>query len=400
MNTVQVEDVGDLKELAEKYYPEVVEFRRYFHMHPEISKREFNTQKKIIEILGTLKELDIRKAGGTGVIADLKGGKPGKTIAIRADIDALAIDDECGKPYQSQNPGACHACGHDGHISMLLGVAKILYEVRDKIKGNIRFIFQPSEEEVSDGSGADAIIKDGGLDGVDAVIGAHLWQPLKIGTVGISSGPMMGASDEFEISIEGKAGHASMPQQTIDSILTASEVVVALNTIVGRDVDPMKQAVVSVGVFNSGRVYNAIAGKAVLKGTIRTLDEEIRKQVFIHIKKIVEHISEMTGAHCHIKKNVCTYVVDNDPQVTDIVLKAGREIIGDKAHPINPFMSSEDFSYYLQKIPGCFIFVGVGNREKGIIYPQHHPKYDIDEKALCYGMEVMSNAALKLLEKF
>lgn len=400
MNTVQVEDVGDLKELAEKYYPEVVEFRRYFHMHPEISKREFNTQKKIIEILGTLKELDIRKAGGTGVIADLKGGKPGKTIAIRADIDALAIDDECGKPYQSQNPGACHACGHDGHISMLLGVAKILYEVRDKIKGNIRFIFQPSEEEVSDGSGADAIIKDGGLDGVDAVIGAHLWQPLKIGTVGISSGPMMGASDEFEISIEGKAGHASMPQQTIDSILTASEVVVALNTIVGRDVDPMKQAVVSVGVFNSGRVYNAIAGKAVLKGTIRTLDEEIRKQVFIHIKKIVEHISEMTGAHCHIKKNVCTYVVNNDPQVTDIVLKAGREIIGDKAHPINPFMSSEDFSYYLQKIPGCFIFVGVGNREKGIIYPQHHPKYDIDEKALCYGMEVMSNAALKLLEKF
>ncbi|MCI2039857.1 MAG: amidohydrolase [Clostridium luticellarii] len=400
MNTVQVEDVGDLKELAEKYYPEVVEFRRYFHMHPEISKREFNTQKKIIEILGTLKELDIRKAGGTGVIADLKGGKPGKTIAIRADIDALAIDDECGKPYQSQNPGACHACGHDGHISMLLGVAKILYEVRDKIKGNIRFIFQPSEEEVSDGSGADAIIKDGGLNGVDAVIGAHLWQPLKIGTVGISSGPMMGASDEFEISIEGKAGHASMPQQTIDSILTASEVVVALNTIVGRDVDPMKQAVVSVGVFNSGRVYNAIAGKAVLKGTIRTLDEEIRKQVFIHIKKIVEHISEMTGAHCHIKKNVCTYVVDNDPQVTDIVLKAGREIIGDKAHPINPFMSSEDFSYYLQKIPGCFIFVGVGNREKGIIYPQHHPKYDIDEKALCYGMEVMSNAALKLLEKF
>jgi amidohydrolase len=400
MNTVQVEDVADLKGLAEKYYPEIVQFRRYFHMHPEISKREFNTQKKIIEILGALRELDIRKAGGTGVIADLKGGKPGKTIAIRADIDALAIDDECGKPYQSQNPGACHACGHDGHISMLLGVAKILYEVRNKMKGNIRFIFQPSEEEVSDGSGADAIIKDGGLDGVDAVIGAHLWQPLKIGTVGISSGPMMGASDEFEISIEGKAGHASMPQQTIDSILTASEIVVALNTIVGRDVDPMKQAVVSVGVFNSGRVYNAIAGKAVLKGTIRTLDEEVRRQVFIHIKKIVEHISEMTGAHCHIKKNVCTYVVDNDPQVTDIVLKAGREIIGDKAHPINPFMSSEDFSYYLQKIPGCFIFVGVGNREKGIIYPQHHPKYDIDEKALCYGMEVMSSAALKLLEKF
>lgn len=402
MNTVKEGKVEDIKKLVQKYYPEVVELRRYFHIHPELSKKEFNTQKKIIEILSTLKELNVRKAGGTGVIADLKGRKSGngRTIAIRADMDALAIDDECDKSYKSQNKGACHACGHDGHMAMLLGVVKILYEIRDEIDGNIRFIFQPSEEEVADGSGADAIIKDGGLDGVDAIIGAHLWQPVKVGTVGISAGPMMGASDEFEISIQGKAGHASMPQQAVDSILTASEVVVALNTIVGRDVDPMKQAVVSVGVFNSGRVYNAIAGEAILKGTIRTLDEEVRKQVFIHIKKIVEHISEMTGAHCKIKKNTCTYVVDNDPKVTGIVLEAGREMVGYKAHPISPFMSSEDFSYYLQKIPGCFIFVGVGNHAKGIIYPQHHPKYDIDEDAMVYGMEVMSNAALKLLEKF
>ncbi|MEY8764211.1 MULTISPECIES: M20 metallopeptidase family protein [Clostridium] len=396
----KIKRIEDIRGLAKKYYRDVVELRRYFHIHPELSKREFNTQRKIIEVLGELDEMKIRKVGKTGVIADLKGGRPGGTIAVRADMDALAIDDECGRPYQSQNKGACHACGHDGHVAMLLGTARILHGFRRDIAGNIRFIFQPSEEEVADGSGAEAIIEDGGLKGVDAIIGAHLWQPVRSGVVGISAGPMMAASDEFEIRIEGKAGHASMPHQTVDSILTASEIVIALNTIVGRDVDPMKQAVVSVGVFNSGRVYNAIAGEAVLKGTIRTLDEEVRSQVFTHIKKIVEHTCEMTGAHCDIKKNACTYVVDNDPKIAAIVLKAGREMIDGKAHPIDPFMSSEDFSYYMRKIPGCFIFVGVGNREKGIIYPQHHPKYDIDESAMLYGMEVMANAALKLLENF
>lgn len=390
--------MNDIKELTEKYYTEVVELRRYFHKNPEISKKEFNTQKKIIEVLSTL-DLNIRKAAGTGVIAELKGKNPGKTIAIRADMDALAIEDECGKPYQSQNKGACHACGHDGHIAMLIGTAKVLCHMKDKINGNIRFIFQPSEEEVADGSGADAIIKDGGLDNVCAIIGSHLWQPVKFGTVGISKGPVMAANDEFSILITGKAGHASMPHQTIDSILTASQIVVSLNTIVGRDVDPMKQAVVSVGVLRSGKVYNSVAGTAILKGTIRSLDENVRKDVFNHIKKIVEDTCDMVGAHCKIEKDTCTYVLSNDPKVTDIVLEAGKEVLGEHAHKISPFMSSEDFSYYLKKIPGCFIFIGVGNVQKGIVYPQHHPKYDIDERALAYGVEIMSNAALKLLCK-
>lgn len=387
-----------IKELTDKYYNEIVGLRRYFHKNPEISKKEFNTQKKIIEILSTL-DLNIRKAAGTGVIAELNGKYPGKTIAIRADIDALAIDDDCGKPYQSQNKGACHACGHDGHTAMLIGTAKVLCNMKDKINGNIRFIFQPSEEEVADGSGADSIIKDGGLENVSAIIGSHLWQPVEFGTVGISEGPVMAASDEFSIFIKGKAGHASMPHQTIDSILTASQIVVALNTIVGRDVDPMKQAVVSVGVLKSGKVYNSIAGTAMLKGTIRSLDENVRKDVFDHIKKIVEDICDMVGAHCKIERNTCTYVLSNDPKVTSIVLEAGKEVLGENAHEIKPFMSSEDFSYYLKKVPGCFIFIGVGNIEKGIIYPQHHPKYDIDERALSYGVQIMSSAALKLLSK-
>lgn len=392
-------NMNDIKELVEKYYPEVVDLRRYFHRHPEISKREFNTQKKIFDVLGTL-DLDIRKAAGTGIIADLKGKEPGKTIAIRADIDALAIDEEGDKPYKSQNKGACHACGHDGHTSILLGAAKILSHFKSEIKGTIRFIFQPSEEEVADGSGAAAIIRDGGLKNVDAIIGLHLWQSLPIGTAGISPGPVMAASDEFTIIIEGKAGHASMPHQTIDSILTASEIVVALNTIVGRDVDPMKQAVVSVGVFQSGKIYNAIAGKAVLKGTIRSLDESVRKDVYSHIKKIVEDICDMTGAKCSLKRDLCTYVLENDSKVTSIVLEAGREVLGQKAHRIPPFMSSEDFSYYLQKVPGCFIFVGINNSEKNIVYPQHHPKFDIDEISLSYGLEILSRSALKLLDRF
>ncbi|MFL0194762.1 M20 family metallopeptidase [Clostridium sp. WILCCON 0269] len=394
----EIEEIEEIKDLANKYYSEVVELRRYFHTYPEVSKKEFNTQKKIIDVLNGL-DLNIRKAGGTGVIAELKGAKPGKTIAIRADIDALAIDDEISKVYRSKNKGACHACGHDGHTAMLIGVIKVLCDIRHRIEGTLRFIFQPSEEEIADGSGAEAIIKDGGLEGVDAIIGSHLWQPLEIGTIGISKGPVMAASDEFIIVIEGKAGHASMPHQTIDSILTASQIVVALNTIVGRDIDPMKQAVVSVGVFQSGHIYNAIAGKAVLKGTIRSLDEDVRKKVLMHIKKIVKHICDMTGAHCKLDRIVCTYVLNNDPKITDIVLEAGKEVMGGGAHEVKPCMSSEDFSYYLQKIPGCFIFIGVGNPEKGIIYPQHHPKYDIDEIALLYGVQVMSNSALKLLLK-
>ncbi|MBV4415636.1 M20 metallopeptidase family protein [Clostridium tyrobutyricum] len=393
-----VKEMDRISELAQKYYPEIVELRRYFHKHPELSKMEFNTQKKILEVLNNF-DLDIRKCAKTGVIADLKGNNPGKTIAIRADIDALAIDDECGKPYQSQIKGSCHACGHDGHTAILLGAVKILCEIRDKINGNIRFIFQPSEEEVFNGSGADAIIRDGGLDGVDGIIGLHLWQPIKMGTIGISSGPVMAASDQFSINIEGKAGHASMPHQTIDAILTASEVVVALNTIVGRDVDPMKQAVVSVGVFQSGSIYNAIAGRAELRGTIRSLDEDVRESVYDHIKKIVNHMCDAMGAHCTITRSPCTYVLQNDPKITSIVLKAGKEVVGNAAHPISPFMSSEDFSHYLQKVPGCFFFVGIGNPEKGIVYPQHHSKFDIDEDAMIYGMEVLSRSALKLLNE-
>ena len=391
----QLCEVEEIKHLANKYYSEVVSLRRYFHKYPEVSKKEFNTQKKIIGVLQEL-GLNIRKAAGTGVIAELKGEKPGKTIAIRADIDALAIDDEISKEYKSKNKGSCHACGHDGHTAMLIGVIKVLCNMRHRIEGTLRFIFQPSEEEVIDGSGAAAIIADGGLEGVEAIIGAHLWQPIEIGTVGISKGPVMAASDEFVII---KAGHASMPHQTIDSILTASQIVVALNTIVGRDIDPMKQAVVSVGVFQSGYIYNAISGRAVLKGTIRSLDEDVRKEVLVHIKKIVEHICDMAGAHCSLQKSSCTYVLDNDSKITDIVLEAGKEIMGEGAHEVKPCMSSEDFSYYLQKVPGCFIFIGIGNPKKGIIYPQHHPKYDIDEMALLYGIEVMANAALKLLSK-
>jgi amidohydrolase len=391
--------MDNIKALTQKYYPEIIKLRRYFHKHPEVSKKEFNTQKKIIDILSTM-DLDIRIAGKTGIIADLKGKNPGNTIAIRADIDALAIDEERDSPYKSENKGACHACGHDGHTAILIGVIKILSELRSQINGTIRFIFQPSEEEVADGSGAHAIIEDGGLKDVDAIIGLHLWQSLPIGTAGISSGPVMAASDEFTIVIKGKAGHASMPHQTIDSILTASQIVVALNTIVGRDIDPMKQAVVSVGMFQSGEVYNSIAGKALLKGTIRSLDENVREDIYSHIKKIVEDICDMAGAKCSIKREPCTYVLENDPKVTSIVLKAGREVLNDNAHEIQPFMSSEDFSYYLQKIPGCFIFIGINNPEKDIIYPQHHPKFDIDEDSLAYGMEILSRSALKLLSEY
>ena len=331
----------------------------------------------------------------TGVIAELNGAKPGKCIAIRADIDALELQDECGKPYQSVNHGVCHACGHDGHISMLLGVAKVLTDYREQLTGSIRFLFQPTEERFP--GGALAMIEEGALDGVDAIIGAHLWQPVPVGTIGIKSGRFMASPDEFSIAIQGRGGHGSMPHQTVDALLTASQIAVALNTVISRSIDPLEQAVLSIGYLHSGDTFNIIPDSAILKGTVRSFEESVRKLIFERIEAITKGICEGAGATYKFDKIFGFPPVINEPTCTNAVMTAVKESLGeDKIFAVNPSMGGEDFSYYLEKVPGAFMFVGVGNDAKGIIYPQHHPKYDIDEDALAYGMEVMARAAVNL----
>lgn len=387
----------DIKALVKKHHPAVVELRRHFHAHPELSTKEFNTQKRIMEELKAL-DIAVRPAANTGVIGELTGVAPGRTVAIRADIDALNIQDQCGKPWQSQNPGVCHACGHDGHTAMLLGTAKVLSELRREFTGTVRFLFQPTEERFP--GGAMDMIKDGAVDGVDAIIGGHLWQPLRVGTIGLTYGRLMAAPDEFTITVQGRGGHGSMPEQTVDPILTGAQIVLALNTIVSRNIDPREPVVLSLGVFQSGDVFNVIPDTALIKGTVRSFDKELRLSIFARIEQIAQGICATTGATYSFDKYLGYPPVINNADVAQVLAEAGREALGEQGVlEVSPFMGGEDFSYYLEKVPGAFMFIGDSNVEKGINYPQHHPKYDIDEDALANGMETMTRAALKLLKK-
>ncbi|AIF50579.1 M20 family metallopeptidase [Pelosinus sp. UFO1] len=384
----------DIKNSIKRHADSIIALRRHFHTYPELSAKEFNTQQKIMDELFSL-GLVPRKIAGTGVIADLKGAFPGKTIGIRADIDALELEDECGKPYQSQNPGVCHACGHDGHTAMLIGAAKTFVDLKDRLTGNIRFLFQPSEECFP--GGAALMIKEGALTDVDAIIGAHLWQTLRVGTSGISYNRMMASPDQFTIQIKGRGGHGSMPHQTIDALLVGAQVVTALHTIVSRNIDPLEQAVLSIGVFRSGDTFNIIPDTATLVGTVRSFSKEVKTTIFKRIEEVVSGICQGAGATFQIDTIFGFSPVINNPEVADVLFNASAVSLSkENSLLIDPVMGGEDFSCYLEKIPGAFIFIGVGNEEEGIIYPQHHPKYDIDERSLAYGTEIMVRSAMKL----
>ncbi len=386
-----------LHDLVGKHHQAVIDLRRYFHTYPEVSKKEFNTQKKIMENLAAL-GLDPRVIATTGVRAELTGSRPGKCIAIRADMDALELQDECGKPYQSINHGVCHACGHDGHMAMLLGIAKILTDYRNQLTGSVRFLFQPAEERFP--GGALTMIEEGALEGVDAIIGAHLWQSVPAGTIGIKPGRFMASPDEFSIAIQGRGGHGSMPHQTVDASLVAAQIVVALNTVISRNIDPLEQAVLSIGYLHSGDTFNIIPDSAFLRGTVRSFEENVRLRIFERIETIAKGICTAAGADCTVNKIFGFPPVINEPVCTSEIMAVVQESLGkDKIFAVNPSMGGEDFSYYLKKVPGAFMFVGIGNPAKGIIYPQHHPKYDIDEDALAYGMEVMARTAVRLAAK-
>lgn len=385
-----------IHELANMQHEYVIRLRRHFRTFPEIGGQEYETQKKIITELAAM-GLAPRIAAGTGVIVDIKGDRPGKTIAIRADIDALPIQDEVEQPYCSQNAGCCHACGHDGHTAVLLGIGKVFSAIRADLGGTVRLLFQPSEERYP--GGAQAMIADGALEGVAAVIGAHLWQPLTVGTMGVTYGPMMASPDEFTITIKGFGGHGSMPHQTVDPLYVGAQIVLALKTITGNKIDANELAVLSLGMFKAGDIFNVIPDSAVLKGTVRTFSQTTREAIFAAVQQICDGICAAAGATNKLEIYYGFPPVINDPEIAKIVAQAGEGVMGREAVlELKPAMVGEDFSYYQQKVPGCFMFIGVGNKDKGIIYPHHHPKFDMDEIALCYGVEVMAVAALKLLQ--
>ncbi|WP_315614021.1 M20 family metallopeptidase [Alkalihalobacillus sp. MEB130] len=382
----------------EALYPEMVELRRTLHAEPELSFEEVKTPTMIADYLEQLGVMVKRNVGGRGVVGYIQGGKPGKTVALRADFDALPIQEETGLPFSSNHPGIMHACGHDGHTATLLVLAKVLMEYRDQLEGTVVLIHQFAEELAP--GGAIEMIKDGCLDGIDAIYGTHLWSTMPLGQVGYRQGPIMAAADRFEIEVAGRGGHGASPHETVDSIAVAASIVTQLQHIVSRNVDPLKSAVVSVGSFHAGGAFNVIADKATIVGTVRTFDPVVQEFIIERMEQVVKGMCEAMGASYSFNYKKGYPAVINDSKETNYFVQAAREVEDEiELFEMEPVMGGEDFAYYLQQVPGTFFFTGAGNEEEGIVYPHHHPKFDFDERAMLVAAKCLGKAALEFLNR-
>jgi len=383
----------DLKKDVEALSGRLVAWRRELHRHPEIAHKEEWTSAYVRDHFKKL-GLPAKSLAGTGLRAVLKGRPGGKTVALRTDMDALPLQEEGDKKYRSLNPGAAHACGHDGHMAVLMAAAELLAKRKERFKGNVVFICQPAEELPP--GGAQPMIKAGALEGVGAIFGLHLWQGLPTGTVGIVKGPMMAQSDNFRITVKGRGGHGSMPQATVDPILTAAELVVNLQSIVSRSVDPLKPAVLSFGTIHGGTVYNIIPNEVKLSGTVRMFDPKIQTLMKKRLREIVEGTCAAFKAAADFEYEEGYPPLVNDPASVDFVLAVVEKALGEEnIIAVDPVMGGEDFAYYLQEVPGAFFFLGAGDGTK---YPHHHPAFDIDEKALPPAAFLMTALALEYLK--
>lgn len=382
VNVQQTEKLTSLYSEIEANFEEMRDWRRHMHMHPELSFEEVKTAKYIEEKLRSFNlEVKTNVGGRNGLIGILKGANPGKTIALRADFDALPIDDEKDVPYKSMNPGVMHACGHDGHTAALLGTAKVLSNHKQHINGTVIFIFQPAEEKPP--GGAKFMIEEGILDEVDAVFGAHLGSEIPLGKVAVGAGYKMAAVDKFEIRIKGRGGHGARPNETIDSIIVGTSVIEALQKIVSRNVDPLKSAVVTVGVFQAGNAFNIIADSARIEGTVRTFDEAVRDQVEERMCSILGGITSAYGATFEIDYLRGYPALYNHETETELVRNVlSQPFKEENIVEFQPTMGAEDFSYFLNEKPGTYFRVGSRNEDEATHYPHHHPKFDFDERAL------------------
>lgn len=376
---MQTEDIVDLQ--LEQLFPKMMNWRRHLHQYPELSFHERVTSSWIATQLSELGIAVQTGVGGHGLIATIKGDQPGPVIALRADIDALPIQDEKKCEYASKVPNVMHACGHDAHTSTLLAIASYYSANQSAICGERRLLFQPAEE-VTPG-GAMPMIKDGALDGVDVIYGVHLWTPLAYGLVSSKPGAFMAAADEFVIDIVGRGGHGGLPHQAIDAIMIGSTLVQSVQSIVSRNVNPLHPAVVTIGSFQAGTTNNVIAERCRLKGTVRSFDEQTRMMIHDRLKSLVTHICQMHGAEFDYQMRIGYPPVVNDEEEAERFFKVSERLFGESAVVRSEAITvAEDFSYYLEKVPGCFMFVGAGNESCGATYAHHHPKFDIDERAM------------------
>jgi len=372
----------------------IIDWRRDFHQYPELGFDEHRTSKIIGEALKEMGLVPQMNVGKTGVTADLTFGE-GPTIALRADMDALPMQETSGLDFSSKHDGVMHACGHDGHMAMLLGAAKVLTQNGDSFNGTVRFIFQPAEEGAG---GARYMIEDGCLDGVDEIYGIHVWNYQPVGEVGITDGPVLAAADMFEIKIKGIGGHGAAPQGTVDAVVVSSHLVQALQTIVSRNTNPLESTVVTIGTINGGHNFNIIADEVTLSGTARAYTEENRNLIKTRMAEIIDGVSKTFGAEISFDYEDGYPPTINHTDPANKVLKAAERVVGEKAGMPYLSMGGEDFSYYLQKIPGCFFFVGSApNDQKLFETPHHCSHFTMDERALLVGPSIYLNLVDDLL---
>ena len=371
----------------------IIETRRDFHKHPELSFQEKRTSKIVAKKLESYGIETQKNVGKTGVVGILESENKGPTIALRADMDALPIQETNNLSYKSVNDGVMHACGHDAHTAILLGAAEVLSKMKKKLRGNIRFIFQPAEEGFG---GARFMIDDGAIDNVDEIYGLHVWNYQKSGTIGIKAGPVMAAADIFTIKINGKGGHGAAPQGTVDSIMVASHLIQALQTIVSRNTNPLESTVVTVGQINGGYNFNIIADEIILKGTTRAYTMKNKNLIKKRMEDIILGIEKTFNAKIILDYKDGYPPVINDKKATQTIYDAAKKIV--KNNVIEPYLSmgGEDFSYYTKKIPGCFFFLGSAPKDcKPLSTPHHCSHFDIDEEAMLIGSSIFVEIACK-----
>jgi len=384
-------DESDLREL--------VEVRRDLHAHPELAFEEVRTSKLVAERLQAL-GLDVRTGvGKTGVLATVRGARPGKTVLLRADMDALPIQEENDVPYRSQHRGKMHACGHDCHTSILLGVSKQLVRQAASLPGAVKVCFQPAEES---GGGALAMIADGALESPkpDAAFGIHVWQDLDLGKIGVTPGPFMAAVDEFSVTVRGKGAHAAMPHFGTDPIVCLAHIVTALQTIASRNVSPLLEVVVSVTQVNAGSAFNIIPESASMNGTVRTFDDQVWSDLPGRFERVVRGVAQAFGCTVEIDYRRHNRPTVNDPEMTALARAAAAEVVGaDNIVEGLRTMGGEDFSAFLHEVPGCFIAIGSRNESRGLKWEHHHPRFDVDEGCLAIAVELLLRTTRRFLEQ-
>ncbi len=376
----------------------LIQVRRDFHLHPELGFEENRTAKKIAAYLDEMGIEYIEGIARTGIVGIIRGGQEGKTIALRADIDALPIQDEKKTEYQSMVEGKMHACGHDAHTTILLGTAKVLNEMKDSLKGNVKLFFQPAEETTG---GAKPMIEEGVMENphVDAVFGLHMDPEINVGSIGIKYGKMNASSDMFDVIIRGKGSHGAYPQNGIDAVAVSAGVISALQTVVSRNVDPRDSAVVTIGKIQGGTAGNIICDKVEMRGIIRTLTPKTRAVVLERVKSVIEMTAEALGATGEFIRHEGYTSLINDDHYVDMVKANGEKLLGKDHIVIKQVVSMgvEDFAFFLEKAPGAFFTIGCRNEDKGIIHPLHHCLFDIDEDCLTIGVAMQVENVKSLL---